>query len=181
MTGATANLKAQRQSVKSAAELPDAKPAAQPAEAPVEQPANPILEILQALFRLSYASYYVAQTAHWHVRGPNFVEFHGYFGGEYEYWADKIDTLAEHIRMHRAFLPCCLPELAKGLPAGKLESDPLALTRTYLNYLNSVLGLVNKLNAAAEAAKSAADIDLAGELAREVKKAIWKAESLTGV
>lgn len=186
MTGATANLRSTKQSVKAASEAPAEQPAASqpteaPAEQPTEQPANPILEILQALFKLSYASYYVAQAAHWHVRGPDFTEFHGYFGDEYEYWADKIDVIAEHIRTHRAFLPCCLPELAKGLPAGKLESDPIALTKTYLSYLNSVLGLVNKLNAAAETAKSPADIDLAGELAREIKKAIWKAESITGV
>lgn len=181
MTGATANLRAPKQTVKAAAELPATKPAEAPAEQVAEQPSNPILDILQALFKLSYASYYVAQASHWHVRGPDFTEFHGYFGDEYEYWAGKIDALAEHIRTHRAFLPCCLPELAKGLPVGKLESEPIALTRTYLSYLNSVLGLVNKLNAAAEAAKSAADIDLAGELAREIKKAIWKAESITGV
>jgi len=155
-----------------------AAPAAEPA-APTD-PAESIVKVLQNLFITAYGAYYIAQTAHWHVTGAQFNEFHSYFGDEYGYWADKIDVIAEHIRTHKQFLPNSLSELATKLPRHELINDPIQLTARYLKYLRTVEAYVTKLNNYAEAAKQAADIDLAGEMAREIKKAIWKAEAIVG-
>ena len=171
--GPTPNLR----TTTAAAEAAPATPVKPAAAAPVPV-TDATLPTLQSLFKMAYATYYTAQASHWHVTGPDFQKYHDFFGAEYEYWAGKIDIIAEHIRTHKATLPCCLVELAKGTPSNAETGDARSLIKRYLQYLNVVLSLVTKLNTAAEAADAAADIDLAGELAREVKKAIWKAESM---
>lgn len=156
------------------------KPAATQQPAAATDPAEAILKVLQNLFVTAYGAYYIAQTGHWHVTGPQFNEFHSYFGSEYGYWADKIDVIAEHIRSHNQFLPNSLSDLAAKLPKHELVNDPIQLTARYLKYLSAVEDYVVRLNDYAEAAKQPEDIDLAGEMVREIKKAIWKAKAIVG-
>jgi len=51
---------------------------------------NTILTILEDARRLS-------QSAHWNVRGQNFLELHGLFGEIYDYANAQIDVVAERI------------------------------------------------------------------------------------
>ena len=175
---------AARQPVAPVAPAPAAKPEpkTEPAAAPAPEtdPGDAILKVLQNLFVTAYGAYYIAQTAHWHVMGPHFNEFHAYFNDEYEYWACKVDVIAEHIRAHKQFLPNSLSELAAKLPKHELLNDPVQLTARYLKYLHAVESYITRLNDYAEAAKWPEHIDLAGEKAREIKKAIWKAEAVVG-
>lgn len=42
---------------------------------------------------------------HWNVTGPNFSEYHNFFGKVYEDAVLRVDILAEHIRMCDAMAP----------------------------------------------------------------------------
>lgn len=132
--------------------------------------------VLHAIFRVAYAAQYQAQVGHWHVQGEDFHEFHAMFKDEYEYWQGKIDDIAEHIRTAGEFLPTSLADL--GAHAAKFErsSDSKVLCANYLRHLKALLGLAQKLNREKDA--NEADVDLAGELSRDMRKAIWKFENV---
>lgn len=140
-----------------------------------------IVAVLQSIFTAMYATSYTAQVGHWHVRGADFNDIHGYFGAEYDVWSGKIDVVAEQIRQHGAFMPTSLSGLGARAPkdnARAVETASVALVRTYAKHLTMLSNLIEKLNVVATEENSAADIDLAGELARDVKKALWKATSI---
>ena len=137
-----------------------------------------VLTSLQAVFVTLYATYYNAQTAHWHVTGPRFHDLHSFFGEEYSQWADEVDTVAEHIRTHYARLPNSLKALAENTPDVPEAENGAAVVDLYLKHLNALESAISRFGSAANAEKSDADIDLAGELARMVKKSIWKTSSI---
>jgi len=139
-----------------------------------------IVAVLQSIFTAMYATSYTAQIGHWHVRGADFNDIHGYFGAEYDVWSGKVDVVAEHLRTHGAFMPTSIAALGAKAPkdAGSVETSSAALVRTYAKHLTLLSTLIEKLNVVATEENSAADIDLAGELARDVKKALWKATSI---
>lgn len=155
-------------------------PAAKPADAPTEgvQANGEVVSFWKAVFHAVYSAYYTAQVGHWHVVDPKFNDVHSFFQAEYEELAKTVDTVAEHIRTLKAFMPTSLRSLANG---DALEPVQTINAKTLLaNYLNSV-NLVNKLiNKIAEEidGRSAADEDLRGELARQFAKTIWKLESI---
>lgn len=166
---------------------PAAKPAAAPAPAAPVAPAAPaekpqanddVVAFWKAVFHAVYSAYYTAQVGHWHVVDPKFNDVHAFFQAEYEELAKTVDTVAEHIRTLKAFMPTSLRSLANG---DALEPVQTINAKTLLaNYLNSV-NLVNKLlNKVAQEidGRSAADEDLRGELARQFAKTIWKLESM---
>lgn len=140
-----------------------------------------IVATLQSIFTTLYATSYTAQVGHWHVRGADFNDIHGYFGAEYDVWSGKVDVVAEHLRTHGAFMPTSIAALGAKAPkdsAREVETSSAALVRTYAKHLTLLSNLIERLNVVATEENIAADIDLAGELARDVKKALWKATSI---
>jgi starvation-inducible DNA-binding protein len=55
-----------------------------------------------------YAFYIKAQNFHWNVEGPNFVQYHEFFGKLYEEVGGSIDPMAEEIRALGAYTPASL-------------------------------------------------------------------------
>jgi starvation-inducible DNA-binding protein len=46
-----------------------------------------------------------AQYYHWNVEGPDFVQYHEFFGELYAELSTAVDTLAEHVRQLDAYAP----------------------------------------------------------------------------
>lgn len=160
---------------------PAAKPSDNPAPAaPAAKPqANEgVVAFWKAVFHAVYSAYYTAQVGHWHVVDPKFNDVHSFFQAEYEELAKTIDTVAEHVRTLKAFMPTSLRELATGDTLEPLQTiNAKTLLANYLNAVNLANKLINKVAEEVEG-RSAADEDLRGELARQFAKTIWKLESM---
>lgn len=59
---------------------------------------NKIVESLQLLVADLYSLTALAHNLHWNVEGPNFTEYHEYFGGIYSSAFEDIDGVAEQAR-----------------------------------------------------------------------------------
>lgn len=52
-----------------------------------------------------FSFYLKAHNFHWNVTGPDFMEYHDFFGTIYETVFASVDTYAEHIRALDTFAP----------------------------------------------------------------------------
>ena len=66
---------------------------------------EPIAETLKTLLSTVYSLAIKAQNYHWNVTGPNFSEYHEFFGEFYEEVGGSIDGIAELIRVVGSFAP----------------------------------------------------------------------------
>jgi starvation-inducible DNA-binding protein len=64
-----------------------------------------LIEDLKVVFASTYAFYAKAQYYHWNVEGPDFPQYHKFFGKIYEEVGGAIDNMAEHIRALDAYAP----------------------------------------------------------------------------
>lgn len=53
----------------------------------------------------TFAMYLKAHNYHWNVEGPDFAQYHTFFGNLYEELFDAVDTAAEQIRALDAYAP----------------------------------------------------------------------------
>lgn len=68
------------------------------------------LKVLQAT---AFSLYLKAHNYHWNVTGPNFSEYHEFFGSFYnDVWA-SVDSYAEHARTLDTFVPGSLTRFAE--------------------------------------------------------------------
>jgi starvation-inducible DNA-binding protein len=59
---------------------------------------NEVIMKLNSLLALVYHMYFRAHAAHWNVTGPNFPQYHDFFGSIYETVFGEADDIAEEIR-----------------------------------------------------------------------------------
>jgi len=64
-----------------------------------------LIEELKKVFASNYAFYLKAQYYHWNIEGPDFPQYHEFFGKIYEEVGRSIDPMAEHIRALDAYAP----------------------------------------------------------------------------
>ena len=64
-----------------------------------------LIEDLKKVFAANYAFYLKAQYYHWNVEGPDFPQYHEFFGSLYQEVGGAIDSMAEHIRALDAYAP----------------------------------------------------------------------------
>jgi starvation-inducible DNA-binding protein len=60
---------------------------------------------MKVVLATSFAFYLKAHNFHWNVEGPNFPQYHEFFGKLYEEVHAAIDDIAEHIRAIDAYAP----------------------------------------------------------------------------
>lgn len=71
-----------------------------------------LVDDLKILLATSYAFAVKAQHFHWNVQGPDFPQYHKFFGDIYEEVFDNaIDQLAEYIRVLDSYTPGSLTRL----------------------------------------------------------------------
>lgn len=64
-----------------------------------------LAEKLKVLLASSYAFTIKAQNFHWNVEGPNFSEYHEFFGDLYAEVYASLDKTAEYIRILDSYTP----------------------------------------------------------------------------
>lgn len=64
-----------------------------------------LINEMKKLLATSFSFYLKAHNYHWNVTGPNFGQYHDFFGELYEEVHGSIDTTAEEIRKLGSFAP----------------------------------------------------------------------------
>jgi starvation-inducible DNA-binding protein len=72
-----------------------------------------LIERIKVLLASAFSLSLKAQNYHWNVTGPNFGEYHKFFGKFYSATNDSVDMYAEHIRMLGVFTPGSLKRFSE--------------------------------------------------------------------
>ena len=67
-----------------------------------------LIENMQIVLGTSFAFYLKAHGYHWNIEGPNFSEYHKFFGDIYEEVWEATDAIAEQIRALDEYVPAAL-------------------------------------------------------------------------
>jgi len=104
------------------------------------------------------------QAAHWNVTGPDFHQYHEFFGVIYEEVSESIDPLAENLRKLNAPAPSTISEQIRKSEVDSMpvESSPRALTKAVYRANNQVLESLNTTIKLAEEADKQGLIDFLG-------------------
>jgi starvation-inducible DNA-binding protein len=72
-----------------------------------------LIEKMKVVLASAFSLYLKAHNYHWNVTGPNFKQYHDFFGQFYEDVHDSIDLYAEHVRALRAIAPGSLKRFSE--------------------------------------------------------------------
>jgi len=112
----------------------------------------------------TFVMYFRAHSYHWNVEGPNFNDYHGYFGGLYDEVYGAVDPIAEHIRAIDKYAPISIADL---YDAKTISEDGTLITSTqqmFANLVSSNNEVIASLNKAQELAVYAKQQGLANFL-----------------
>ena len=122
-----------------------------------------LLERMRILLATNFAFYLKLHFFHWNVTGPNFPQYHEFFGDLYEEVFAANDSIAEHIRAIKGYAPGSFSRFADlstiqdqvdVIPAEQMISIAIqdndkvidALTQAYRTAeMNAEIGLANYL------------------------------------
>ena len=57
-----------------------------------------LIQALKQCMANTFGMYFQAHAAHWNVEGPDFKQYHDFFGALYQELWEAVDPVAEHIR-----------------------------------------------------------------------------------
>ena len=105
-----------------------------------------LVDNMKTLLGSSVSLYIKSANFHWNVEGPDFPEYHEFFG---EYYADvygTIDTIAEYIRALDSYTPASLKRFQElsFIPDQTMQQAPMGMFQelfndnaTFISFLNS--------------------------------------------
>lgn len=114
-----------------------------------------LVEKMKVVLATSFAFYLKAHNFHWNVEGPNFPQYHEFFGKLYEEVHAAIDDIAEHIRAIDAYAPGSFTRFAE-LSLIKDEIDipnPIDMCRKLFNNNGILIKLLEEAQQIAETSK----------------------------
>lgn len=88
---------------------------------------------------------FMLQGGHWNVTGPDFHQYHGFFGMIYGDVEGAIDPLAENIRKMGAMAPSKLSDFARmtNISETSCEGDPQKILKSLYDANEVIIGDVN--------------------------------------
>lgn len=114
---------------------------------------NDLVQQMKVVLASTFAMYLKAHNFHWNVEGPNFTEYHKFFGDIYGDLWEAVDGIAERIRTLDQYAPGSMTRFSQlsvvddqiNIPTAKamiseLQSDNLKL----LTELNKAFNLADK-------------------------------------
>lgn len=138
-----------------------------------------LIEKMKVVLSTTFSFYLKAQYFHWNVEGPNFPEYHKFFGDLYEEVHDSIDDIAEHIRAINAYAPGSL-ERFKELSVIKDETSIPTCMAMVKKLLEDNQKVMNVMTIAYQEAEKQKEIGLANYLQDRIdihKKHAWMLRS----
>lgn len=112
-----------------------------------------LIDQMKVVQATAFSLYLKAHNYHWNVTGPNFSEYHSFFGGFYEAVWGSVDHIAEHTRTLDAYVPGSLSRFSE-LTKIQDETGIIAADAMFRNLYNDNETLINELNIAHELASA---------------------------
>lgn len=140
-----------------------------------------IVQLLKVILATNFTLYLKAHNFHWNVEGPNFREYHAFFGDFYESVYEQTDDIAENIRKLDSYAPGSLTrfkELSKISDTTEILSAMEMLEALKADNAAYVELLEEGVDAADEADLPALSNYLQGILDEHQKKA-WQLKAIT--
>lgn len=122
-----------------------------------------------------YIMYMKSHSYHWNYVGPNFPQYHKFFGDLYAELFDSLDGIAEHLRAIDSFVPGSLSRLVE-LSDIKEDDKVPGPNAMFANLEDANDQVMESLVAAYEAAEDAKEYGLANFLQDRIeihKKHHW--------
>lgn len=108
---------------------------------------NELSAALKIVLANTFVMYFKSHSHHWNVEGPNFNDYHGYFGGLYEELWGAVDPIAEHIRAIDQYAPFGLADMYDAKTVADDQSRVVDTKQMFLNLIdanNEVIASLNK-------------------------------------
>ena len=142
-----------------------------------------LLNNMNKVLATTYTLALKTQQFHWNVMGPDFAQFHEFFGNMYEEIYGAVDQIAETIRTLGAFSPGSLQEFLSDALITDEESAALgALVMVQLLIDDNEI-MIHVLKTAYESAELEQEYDVSNFLAERLaahKKHAWMLHSILG-
>lgn len=113
---------------------------------------NDLQAALKIVLANTFVMYFKSHSAHWNIEGPNFNDYHQFFGSLYDELYSAVDPIAEHIRAIDAYAPFSLNDL---YGAKTIQEDSSVIFDSKVMFSNLLLAnteVINSLNKAYELA-----------------------------
>jgi len=139
-----------------------------------------IVDDLKLLLADMFAFRLKAQTYHWNVEGPDFMQYHDLFGSLYTQADSNLDTIAEHIRALDSYVIGSFKRLSELAKIQDEETIPSALEMvSRLSRDNQILhsDMLNTREQA-EVANQFGVVNFLEGLIDENEKTQWKLKSI---
>lgn len=108
------------------------------------------MKVVQAT---AFSLYLKAQNYHWNVTGPNFSEYHSFYGDFYDAVWSSVDGYAEHTRTLDAYVPGSLSRFSE-LTKIQDETGIIAPEAMFRNLYNDNETLIAEIASARELAET---------------------------
>ena len=134
---------------------------------------------MKRLLATVYAYGLKAQNFHWNVEGPDFIQYHEFFGGIYEKAAADVDTVAEHIRALNSYTPASFGRFQELSDIEDETTIPLAIEMVNRLYQDNqkVLSSAKIACATADELKQHGVLNFLEGLIDEYEKQAWMLRS----
>lgn len=109
---------------------------------------NELSAALKIVLSNTFVMYFKSHSYHWNVEGPNFNDYHGYFGGLYEELWGAVDPIAEHIRAIDQYAPVGLSDLYDAKTIADDQARVLFTKQMFLNLIDANDLVIESLNKA---------------------------------
>ena len=138
---------------------------------------------LKILLADTFTMYLKTHSFHWNVIGPNFPQYHDFFGDLYEELHGAVDPIAEHIRAVNSFAPSSLDRIKELTRIEESDTIPNA-ERMFQVLLNDNNIVLDSLKQAYDLADKEGELGLANFLQDRMdihKKHGWQIRSTAGM
>jgi starvation-inducible DNA-binding protein len=110
-----------------------------------------LIDQMKVVQATAFSLYLKAHNYHWNVTGPNFAQYHDFFGGFYEAVFNSVDHIAEHTRSLDAYVPGSLSRFTE-LTKIEDETGIIPAEAMFRNLYNDNETFIGELNAVHELA-----------------------------
>ena len=109
---------------------------------------NELSAALKIAMANTFVMYFKAHSYHWNIEGPNFSDYHGYFGGLYEELHDAVDPMAEHIRAIDQYAPFSIEDMFNAKTFSEDTNVVSSTKQMFLNLIDANDAVIESLNKA---------------------------------
>jgi len=131
----------------------------------------------------TFTMYMKTHSFHWNVIGPNFSEYHAFFGALYEELHGAVDPIAEQIRAVDSFAPSSLDRIKELTRIKESDTIPTA-ERMFQLLINDNVVVLDSLKQAYDLAEKNEELGLANFLQDRMdihKKHGWMLRATAGM